>query len=178
VGEVNDRLGGWPSKAGTLSSDSLRVLLPRSLSGTGTPSMGKEERPVPANARHKRTAGSRSPSPDAGTRVAIVTRISTDEVNQPYSLEAQAKGLEAFVASQPGLTITHRFVGQASGATLDRPGLQAALTSCPVGRMLLQLLAFLPNTSGAYSSTGLVRGSNARPPAGSSSGSRPLRLPA
>jgi site-specific DNA recombinase len=65
--------------------------------------------------------------------LAIVTRISTDEVNQPYSLEAQAKGLEAFVASQPGQTITHRFVDQASGATLERPGLQAALAGARAG---------------------------------------------
>lgn len=54
-------------------------------------------------------------------RVATLTRISTDEVNQPYSVEAQANGLEQFVASQPAMTITHRFVDQASGATLDRP---------------------------------------------------------
>jgi site-specific DNA recombinase len=67
------------------------------------------------------------------TRVAIVTRISTDEVNQPYSLEAQTKGLEAFVSSQPGHVITHRFVDQASGATLERPGLQAALAAAKAG---------------------------------------------
>lgn len=67
------------------------------------------------------------------TRVAIVTRISTEEVNQPYSLEAQTKGLEAFVSSQPGHVITHRFVDQASGATLDRPGLQTALAAAKAG---------------------------------------------
>jgi site-specific DNA recombinase len=67
------------------------------------------------------------------TRVATVTRISTDEVNQPYSLEAQTKGLEAFVSSQPGHVITHRFVDQASGATLERPGLQAALAAAKAG---------------------------------------------
>ncbi|MGC8464236.1 MAG: recombinase family protein, partial [Acidimicrobiales bacterium] len=62
-----------------------------------------------------------------------MTRISTDEVNQPYSLEAQTKGLEAFVSSQPGQVITHRFVDQASGATLERPGLQAALAAAKAG---------------------------------------------
>ncbi len=67
------------------------------------------------------------------TRVATLTRISTDEVNQPYSLDAQAQGLEAFVTSQPGHKITHRFVDQASGATLDRPGLQAALAAAKAG---------------------------------------------
>jgi len=66
--------------------------------------------------------------------VAVLTRISTDELNQPYSLEAQAAGLDAFVASQPGHTITHRFVDQASGATLARPGLQAALAAAKTGQ--------------------------------------------
>jgi len=89
---------------------------------------------VPAKTRRNRAsvAGPPGPAP-RGTRVAVVTRISTDEVNQPYSLEAQAKGLEAFVASQPGHTITHRFVDQASGATLERPGLQAALAAAKAG---------------------------------------------
>ena len=90
---------------------------------------------MPTKTRHTRPAtlpGVAGPA-TAGTRVAIVTRISTDEVNQPYSLEAQAKGLEAFVASQPGQTITHRFVDQASGATLERPGLQAALAAAKAG---------------------------------------------
>ncbi len=62
-----------------------------------------------------------------------MTRISTDEVSQPYSLEAQTKGLEAFVSSQPGQVITHRFVDQASGATLECPGLQAALAAAKAG---------------------------------------------
>ncbi|MHB8669907.1 MAG: recombinase family protein [Acidimicrobiales bacterium] len=66
-------------------------------------------------------------------RVATVTRISTDETNQPYSLDAQANGLAAFVASQPGHVITHRFVDQASGATLERPGLQAGLAAARAG---------------------------------------------
>ena len=88
-----------------------------------------------ASSPRRRTATSRSPVGDSSgtTRVAIVTRISTDEVNQPYSLEAQTKGLEAFVSSQPGQVITHRFVDQASGATLERPGLQAALAAAKTG---------------------------------------------
>ena len=53
-------------------------------------------------------------------RVATLTRISTDEINQPYSLEAEAIGLDAFVASQPGHAIAHRFVDQTSGASLNR----------------------------------------------------------
>ena len=66
-------------------------------------------------------------------RIACLTRISTDEMNQPYSLDAQRNALEAFVASQPGYVITHRFVDRASGATLKRPGLQSALTSARSG---------------------------------------------
>ena len=65
--------------------------------------------------------------------MALLTRISTDEINQPYSLEAQDTRLEQFVASQPAMTITHRFVDQASGATLDRPGLQQALDAARTG---------------------------------------------
>ncbi len=90
-----------------------------------------------ASSPRRRTATSRSLVGDGSgtTRVAIVTRISTDEFNQPYSLEAQTKGLEAFVSSQPGQVITHRFVGQASGATLERPGLQAALAAAKAGEL-------------------------------------------
>jgi hypothetical protein len=82
----------------------------------------------------RRAAMARTPGDGTGEiRVAIVTRISTDEVNQPYSLEARTKGLEAFVSSQPGHVITHRFVDQASGATLERPGPQAALAAAKAG---------------------------------------------
>ena len=88
-----------------------------------------------ASKPRRRAATAKMPGSDGTgeTRVAIVTRISTDEVNQPYSLEAQTKGLEAFVCSQPGHVITHRFVDQASGATLERPGLQAALAAAEAG---------------------------------------------
>src|SRR5579863_5592452 len=89
---------------------------------------------MPANKRRSRSAGQGVVQPRTDSvRVATLTRISTDEVNQPYSLEAQAIGLDSFVASQPGHTITHRFVDQASGATLDRPGLQAALAAARSG---------------------------------------------
>jgi hypothetical protein len=36
-------------------------------------------------------------------RVAIYTRISTDEEHQPYSLEAQDTRLGAYIASQSGV---------------------------------------------------------------------------
>ena len=96
-----------------------------------------------------------STSSGSGTlRVACLTRISTDETNQPYSLDAQAIGLDAFVASQPGYAITHRFVDQASGATLERPGLQAALAAARAGEFDVLLVYRIDRLS--RSITGLM----------------------
>ena len=53
----------------------------------------------------KRSGKRKSPTKSAGSlleagglRVATYTRISTDEVNQPYSLEAQAEHLSRFLS--------------------------------------------------------------------------------
>jgi site-specific DNA recombinase len=48
-------------------------------------------------------------------RVATYTRISTDEDHRPYSLEAQAERLGAYVRSKDGWELTRRFSDQASG---------------------------------------------------------------
>lgn len=66
-------------------------------------------------------------------RVAIYARISTDEDRQPFSLGAQAERLEAYARSQDGWRIVRRFTDQASGATLDRPGLRQALEEGAAG---------------------------------------------
>ena len=66
-------------------------------------------------------------------RVAIYTRISTDESNQTYSLEAQRKYLEQFVGSQATWVQTHFFTDQVTGTTLNRPGLRAALQAAKDG---------------------------------------------
>jgi len=51
---------------------------------------------MPASKRRRRSSAHGVGRPGGGTiRVATLTRISTDETNQPYSLEAQAIGLEA-----------------------------------------------------------------------------------
>src|ERR1035437_3668297 len=66
-------------------------------------------------------------------RVALYTRISTDETNQPYSLGVQSERLEAFVASQPGWSIVETYTDQASAKDLDRPALtraRAAAVTC------------------------------------------------
>jgi len=73
-------------------------------------------------------------------RVAIYTRISTNEENQPYSLEAQRKHLEQFVESQPKWLQTHFFTDQITGTTSKRPGLQAALLAAKNGEFDVLLI--------------------------------------
>src|SRR6266516_3668218 len=66
-------------------------------------------------------------------RIATYTRISTDEEHQPYSLEAQRERLGAYAKSQEDWRIVRRFTDQASGAGLERPGLEQALQEAQVG---------------------------------------------
>jgi site-specific DNA recombinase len=66
-------------------------------------------------------------------RIATYTRISTDEDRQPFSLGAQSERLEAYARSQDGWRIVRGFTDQASGATLDRPGLKQALEEAAAG---------------------------------------------
>jgi site-specific DNA recombinase len=73
-------------------------------------------------------------------RVATYTRISTDEDHQPYSLEAQAERLGAYVKSQEDWELTRRFSDQASGATTERPELKRALAEARAGRFDLLLV--------------------------------------
>jgi len=73
-------------------------------------------------------------------RVAVYTRRSTDEEHQPFSIEAQDTKLDPYVASQPGWHIVERFTDDASGATMDRPGLRKALAAAKAGRYDLLLV--------------------------------------
>ena len=67
-------------------------------------------------------------------RIAIYIRRSTDEDNQPYSLEAQETKLRAFVESQPGdWQIVMVYSDDASGATTDREELQKMLRAARAG---------------------------------------------
>jgi site-specific DNA recombinase len=59
--------------------------------------------------------------------VATYTRTSTDEHHQPYSMEAQAERLAAYVKSWPDWELARRFSDQALGATTERPELKRAL---------------------------------------------------
>ena len=73
-------------------------------------------------------------------RIATYTRISTDEVNQPYSLGAQAERLAAYIASQDGWEHVQSYSDQASGAKLERPGLRRALAMVINRRRLTRLV--------------------------------------
>lgn len=73
-------------------------------------------------------------------RIATYTRISTDEELQPYSLEAQATRLDSYVESQEDWQIVRRFTDQASGAILERDGLERALREAEAGRFDLLLV--------------------------------------
>ncbi len=66
-------------------------------------------------------------------RVALYTRISTDEAHQPYSLEAQRERLTAFAASQPDWRIVARYSDTASGKSLERRWLRAAREAATAG---------------------------------------------
>jgi site-specific DNA recombinase len=67
-------------------------------------------------------------------RVAVYLRISTDEENQPFSLEGQDHRLRAFIESQPGWALARRpYIDQKSGATAERPALQRALRDAELG---------------------------------------------
>jgi site-specific DNA recombinase len=93
-----------------------------------------------ATKRNNPTRRREAITPQTVLRVAIYLRRSTDDEHQPYSLEAQHQKLTAFVASQPGWQITLTFTDDASGATLERPGLTRALTAARAGRYDLLLV--------------------------------------
>ena len=73
-------------------------------------------------------------------RVALYTRISTDETNQPYSLGAQHDRLLAHVNSQPGWQIVAEYEDRASGKSLERPALADARRAAAAGAYDLLLV--------------------------------------
>jgi site-specific DNA recombinase len=82
----------------------------------------------------------RRPEGVSPIRLATYTRISTDEDHQPYSLDAQAERLGAYVKSQDGWELVRRFSDQASGATTERPELRRTLVETRAGRFDLLLV--------------------------------------
>jgi site-specific DNA recombinase len=61
------------------------------------------------------------------TRVCLYLRISTDEDHQPTSLRTQRERLERYCEAMEDWRIVAAHEDQASGTSLDRPGLQQAL---------------------------------------------------
>ncbi|MDQ7905938.1 recombinase family protein [Phytohabitans sp. ZYX-F-186] len=66
-------------------------------------------------------------------RVAIYTRRSTDEENQPFTVKVQESKLDSYVASQDGWAIVARYSDDVSGAKIDRRGLGLALAAARAG---------------------------------------------
>ena len=90
----------------------------------------------PRRAGRRKTTGKRSPVPAGSSlRVATYTRISTDEVNQPYSLEAQADHLNRFLALRPEWSKVAEYTDQMSGSKLERPSLQRLLADIRAGKV-------------------------------------------
>lgn len=93
------------------------------------------------NSRRARAAAPTGATPTAGAlappavRVVTYRRASTDEGNQPYSLDAQEQRLAAYIASQPDWTRTADYVERASGKDIDgRPQLRKLLKDAGAGR--------------------------------------------
>lgn len=60
-------------------------------------------------------------------RVAIYTRISTNEEHQPYSLEAEDTRLGAYIESVDDWELARRYSDRTTGSVLERPDPQRAL---------------------------------------------------
>lgn len=68
-------------------------------------------------------------------RVATYRRASTDEENQPYSLDAQRTKLESWVVSQDDMVLVHDYEEYASGKDTDsRPQLLKLLEDAATGK--------------------------------------------
>ncbi len=67
------------------------------------------------------------------TRVGTLTRRSTDEQHQPFSIELQGTKLGSYIKSQDDWVLVCKYTDNKSGATLDRDGLQRALADARAG---------------------------------------------
>jgi len=108
-------------------------------------SLSRDESTPPAGDTHRRYLSRTDRDSIASlrehhVRIATYTRISTDEVNQPYSLGAQSERLASYVASQEDWELVGTFTDQMSGAKLERPGLTNALRAAKAGRFDLLLV--------------------------------------
>jgi site-specific DNA recombinase len=82
------------------------------------------------------------PTRPTRVRVATYRRASTDEGNQPYSLDAQAQRLSPYIASQPGWEQAADYVERASGKDVDgRTELKRLLVDAAAGKFDVVLVA-------------------------------------
>lgn len=91
----------------------------------------------------RRTAPTSTARRDPGAvRVALYRRASTDEGNQPYSLDAQDARLRAHVAGQDTWTVVEDYVERASGKDVaGRSELQRLLADAAAGRFDMVVVA-------------------------------------
>ena len=87
-----------------------------------------------ATRRHRIEDQADAPGATAPLRVATLTRRSTDEEHQPYSIEAQDQRLDAYIRSQEGWQLVLKYTDDMSGTVLNRPGLQRALADARLKR--------------------------------------------
>ena len=100
-------------------------------------------RNVPAAMAAAAEAAATSAEPGLETiRVARYRRASTDEGNQPYSLDAQELRLVPYIGSHPGWVEAGDYVERASAKDVDgRPQLQQLLRDAAAGKFDLVLVA-------------------------------------
>lgn len=91
------------------------------------------EKKYPKRSGRKKPISKKPTRPQGALRVATYTRISTDEENQPYSLQAQAQMLGKYIESQPDLVHVASYTDQKSGATLNRDDLERLLQDAEKG---------------------------------------------
>ncbi|WP_239394232.1 recombinase family protein [Frankia sp. CiP3] len=89
-------------------------------------------RPTARRTTAKRTQQAVAALPDT-VRVGIYLRRSSDDENQPYTIEAQDERLRSYIDSQPNWVVALRFADDASGATTERKDLQRALSAARNG---------------------------------------------
>jgi site-specific DNA recombinase len=82
--------------------------------------------------------------PTGPVRVATYKRASTDEGNQPYSLDAQQQRIDTFLPTHPEWTLVEQYEERASGKDVDgRPELLRLLAHAAAGRFDVVLVARL-----------------------------------
>ena len=101
-----------------------------------------------AKPRTRRRSNSATPEVPKAVRVGRYRRASTDEGNQPYSLDAQAARLDSYTAAHPEWVLVDDYVERASAKNIeDRAELQRLLADVAAGKLDMVLVARLDRWS-------------------------------